>query len=375
MKAKRIELTEESDHGNPKYRQYRPFLSAVFYAVMSVSTVFLNKAIFRVHAFKFPATLVAGQMGFTLVLVTVMQQLGLVRKFHFNFTHFKRVGWLSFFFMLKLLLDMSALAVVNIPMYGVLKSSTTPCVMFLDYILRGKVATNRVQLAVFTITFGGFVAGLGDLTFDLSGYILALSSAMSTAAYVVLVGKLAEDLKMDSWMLLFYNCCWSLPMSLIIIIPTGEASKILEFPNLYSSSFLACYTSSCASACVLNWATYMCTLENDSLTTSVVGRTKSIVQSLGGLFAFGDVKISALNLSGLAVNSSGILWYAVEKAREQRAREVKETKSVETEIEKGAVDVGSKGGSFRATIHEKVLLSDLKRDSSQITMVSPRNAR
>jgi solute carrier family 35 protein len=46
------------------------------------------------------------------------------------------VGLLSFFFVLKLLLDMSALSVVNIPMYGVLKSSTTPCVLLLDYLLR-----------------------------------------------------------------------------------------------------------------------------------------------------------------------------------------------------------------------------------------------
>lgn len=45
---------------------------------------------------------------------------------------------------------------------------------------------------------------------------------------------------------------------------------------------------------MLNWATYMCTLENDSLTTSVVGRTKSIVQTLGGLFAFGDVQVRRL---------------------------------------------------------------------------------
>jgi len=65
-----------------------------------------------------------------------------------------QVGWLSFFFVLKLLLDMSALAVVNIPMYGVLKSSTTPCVLVLDYCLRGKTASKRVVGAVAVITVG-----------------------------------------------------------------------------------------------------------------------------------------------------------------------------------------------------------------------------
>ena len=124
-------------------------------------------------------------MFFTLVLVATMQQLGIIRKFNFVPSHFKRVGLLSFCFVLKLLLDMSALSVVNIPMYGVLKSSTTPCVLLLDYLMRKKTASRRVQGAVMVITLGGFVAGVGDLTFDGIGYVLALGSALSTAAYVV----------------------------------------------------------------------------------------------------------------------------------------------------------------------------------------------
>jgi len=55
----------------------------------------------------------------------------------------------------------------------------------------------RVQLSVYMTAMGGFVAGLGDLTFDMAGYILALSSAMATAAYVVIVGKLGEELQLD----------------------------------------------------------------------------------------------------------------------------------------------------------------------------------
>jgi solute carrier family 35 protein len=57
----------------------------------------------------------------------------------------------------------------------------------------------------------------------------------------VLVGKLGEDLQMDSWMLLFYNCCWSLPTSMLIMIPTGEISRLASYPYLTSGSFLACF--------------------------------------------------------------------------------------------------------------------------------------
>jgi hypothetical protein len=55
-----------------------------------------HQAIFRVQQFNFPATLVVGQMTFTLVLVVLMQQLGIIRKFCFIRSHFKRVGVLHF---------------------------------------------------------------------------------------------------------------------------------------------------------------------------------------------------------------------------------------------------------------------------------------
>lgn len=269
-----------------------------------------------------------------------------------------QVSLLSFAFLLKLLLDMSALSRVNIPMYGVLKSATTPFVLLLDYVLRDKRASMRVQLSVYMTALGGFVAGLGDLTFDMAGYILALSSAMATAAYVVIVGKLGEELQLDSFTLLLYNNCWSLPFSFLLVVANGEMGALHRVMHPSDMLFVLYFLASCASAFILNLATYLCTLVNDSLTTSIVGaqpvlriarharllraensvvlsivllcpsgqspismpsfvceqstpwsvlesqtdislpfpwptgRTKSILQGLGGLFAFGDVLVS-----------------------------------------------------------------------------------
>ncbi|CAI7921124.1 unnamed protein product [Closterium sp. NIES-54] len=179
---------------------------------------------------------------------------------------------LSFAFLLKLLLDMSALSRVNIPMYGVLKSSTTPFVLLLDYFLRSKKASARIQLAVYLTTAGGFIAGLGDLTFDLPGYILALSSALATAAYVVIVGKLGEELQLDSFTLLLYNNFWSLPFSILLVVWNGELVAVRQVLHPQSAMFLFYFVLSCASAFILNLATYLCTLVNDSLTTSIVGK-------------------------------------------------------------------------------------------------------
>eukprot|EP00232_Nephroselmis_pyriformis_P015182 CAMPEP_0182886858 /NCGR_PEP_ID=MMETSP0034_2-20130328/20467_1 /TAXON_ID=156128 /ORGANISM="Nephroselmis pyriformis, Strain CCMP717" /LENGTH=379 /DNA_ID=CAMNT_0025020199 /DNA_START=132 /DNA_END=1271 /DNA_ORIENTATION=- len=299
--------------------RHKGVVAAVFYAFTSVATVFLNKAIFRVHHFKLPATLVCGQTAFTLFAILFMRNFGIIKMGAFNAKQFKKVFVLSALFLLKLILDMSALRLVNIPMYGVLKSATTPCVMFLDYVLRKKHASRRVQLAVYMITMGGIVAGYGDLTFDVTGYFMALASAMSTACYVVVVGKLGEEAQMDSFSMLMYNCMWSLPMSLGLVLVTGEWRSISTYPHFHDRGFQVAYMTSCASALVLNYSTYWCTLLNDSLTTSVVGRTKSVVQGGMGLFAFGDVVMSTTNTAGLGLNSMGILWYAYEKYQAAQA--------------------------------------------------------
>lgn len=293
--------------------------AALFYGSMSVASVFLNKAIFQVWRYRYPASLVTGQTVFTVLAIFLLSNLGVIKIAKFNRVHFKRVFLVSAVFQLKLVLDMSALVLVNIPMYGILKSATTPFVMLLDYLLRQRVPSARIQGAVWLTTCGGFVAGYGDLYFDPLGYALALASAACTACYVVLVGKIGDDLQLDSFTLLLYNSLWSTPLSLAITVLTGEVAGVMTFPDLFDPRFVAAFVTSCASAFVLNYATYLCTRVNDALTTSVVGRTKSVVQGVGGLFAFA-VEIGVVNVAGLSLNSAGILWYAYEKYADERRR-------------------------------------------------------
>ena len=293
--------------------------AALFYGFMSIAAVFLNKAIFEVWKYRYPASLVAGQTVFTVVAIACLSQLGAIKIGAFNPTHFKRVFVVSAVFQLKLVLDMSALVLVNIPMYGILKSATTPFVMLLDFVIRRRVPTGRVQAAVWLTTTGGLVAGYGDLAFDPLGYALALSSAACTACYVVLVGKIGDELQLDSFTLLLYNSLWSTPLSAAIAVLTGEVAGVATFPHLYELPFVVAFLTSCASAFVLNYATYLCTRLNDALTTSVVGRTKSVVQGVGGLFAF-SVEAGLVNVGGLTLNSMGILWYAYERYADERRR-------------------------------------------------------
>ena len=306
-------------HHETPNRRRRGATAAIFYGATSIATVFLNKAIFAVWTFRYPASLVTAQTVFTVFAIVALEQLGVISpngakglRGNFDAKAFRRVGSVSAVFQLKLVLDMKALSMINIPMYGVLKSSTTPFVMLLDYVMMYKVATRRVQAAVWLTTLGGVCAGSGDLEFTVLGYLVALASAFCTALYVVLVGKIGDELQLDSFTLLLYNSLWSAPLSFAICVLFGEHREILDFPYKTHIGFVLAFLCSCSSAFVLNYATYLCTQLNEALTTSVVGRTKSIVQGLFGLFAF-HVHTSLTNVVGILLNSAGVAWYAYEK--------------------------------------------------------------
>ena len=116
-------------HGNKgaAARRHRVagFSAALFYGSMSVASVFLNKAIFQVWRYRYPASLVTGQTVFTVLAIFLLSNLGVIKIAKFNRVHFKRVFLVSAVFQLKLVLDMSALVLVNIPAAAAHRAGST----------------------------------------------------------------------------------------------------------------------------------------------------------------------------------------------------------------------------------------------------------
>ena len=70
-----------------------------------------------------------------------------------------------------------------------------------------------------------------------------------------MVGKLGDEASLDSLELLQYNCLWSLPLSVMLVIATGEWRALPAALAAASPSFIAFFVASCASALALNWVT------------------------------------------------------------------------------------------------------------------------
>ena len=121
---------------------------------------------------------------------------------------------------------MASLLLLLLLRYGVLKSATSVFVLLLDLVIRRRLAPFPVQMAILVTTLGGLIAGIGDLSFNAAGYGLALASAGTTAAYMVTIGILGEDFKMDSSTMLLYNAMWSAPAAILVLIVNGEVQHI-----------------------------------------------------------------------------------------------------------------------------------------------------
>ena len=92
-------------------------------------------------------------------------------------------------------------------------------------------------LSVYAIAFGAFIAGIGDLEFDLGGYIFAGMSCLVQAAFLVLLKKAHISQSISNTGLVYYNALLSLPFVAGVAYFGGDIQEALAFPKWSDSGF------------------------------------------------------------------------------------------------------------------------------------------
>ena len=90
-------------------------------------------------------------------------------------------------------------------MFTVLRRFAIPMTMVLEKYLLDVHASRKVQLSVFLMIFGSFVAALSDLAFDLDGYIMILLNDVFTALNGVVMKKTITSCHVNRMGILFHN--------------------------------------------------------------------------------------------------------------------------------------------------------------------------
>jgi solute carrier family 35 protein len=119
------------------------------------------------------------------------------------------------------------------------------------------------------------------------------------------------------------------------------------------AGFLALFITALLAGMLLNYALFLCTLTNSALTTTVVGVLKGVASTLLGFFLLGGVKLSALHVAGITINTSGGVAYTCVTFQEKQLRRLHEKNSnvrlpdlaISSSSSSGTTGVGSAGSS------------------------------
>lgn len=294
------------------------FSSAFSYGVASMAMVFVNKAVIMQYVHSM--TLLTLQQLATALFIHFGQVLGMSKRKDLSMATAKKLLPVSIFYNANVAFALASLKGVNIPMYIAIKR-LTPLAVLVSGFLRGKgKPPTQVSLSVVCTALGVLVAALGDFSFDLYGYSMALTSVFFQTMYLILVEKSGADDGLSSMELMFYNSILSIPFLFFIIIATGEFphSLLVLSEKTASLSFTVILIISLVMGIVLNYTMFWCTLVNSALTTTIVGVLKGVGSTTLGFVVLGGVKVHALNVTGLVINTFGGVWYSYAKYTQKK---------------------------------------------------------
>ncbi|KAL3801275.1 hypothetical protein HJC23_012675 [Cyclotella cryptica] len=171
--------------------------------------------------------------------------------------------------------------------------------------------SKTVQISVGLMLAGAFVAALGDLSFNLVGYVVIFFNDLFTALNGVIMKRTAEEYRKSKMTVLYLNSLLSaVGVSVVILLVPGEVERVRQFELYDNSSFLVYLIFASLMGSVLNLAIFLCTSTNSALTTTVVGCLKNVLTSYLGMFVGGDYIFSWLNFCGINLSIAGSLIYA-----------------------------------------------------------------
>ncbi|XP_069158259.1 uncharacterized protein [Procambarus clarkii] len=245
--------------------------AAVLYGVLSLSMAFLNKAVISQYKFNFPFFILSCQMMLTLIILEVMRALGKFGLPSITMAAVKMFAFPAFCYSLHAILSLVALA------------------------------------------------GMGDPSFNGFAYMFGGVSVVLQAVYQTLVQQCGEN-KLSPLHVLHLNSCISLVPFVILTFGKGELKAVLTYQYIGDRSFHLIFITLLVMGLLLNFSMFLCTMLNSALTTSIVGVSKSVLQTFIGFFTFGGVIFDAVNIAGIALNTCGGVLYTYAKYEDQKTR-------------------------------------------------------
>jgi hypothetical protein len=180
------------DHLKSLYSQHlMSAASAAAYGVVGLLMGFVNKAVLM--QWPYPNSFLTLQMVASILVVYAMKACGLANVQPFQLRAAKELLPVVFFYNTNVAFALAAVKSLSIPVYHVLKRLTPVMVLVAKFILGGALPSKEITLSVMTVVSGCIMAGIGDLSFEWSGYSAAFISCALQSTYLLLVERSGSE--------------------------------------------------------------------------------------------------------------------------------------------------------------------------------------
>lgn len=319
---KTVELGSQCQSKVGIRHQLYVFWVLFFFAGSSLGAIFINKTCLTGYHFRYPLTLVLGQMLFAILLLSMLHITGYRTIPLAGRQQLTSLAIPTALFTSNVVVGLSALSLVNIPMFSAFRRLTLLFVMAAEYFFLNKTHSRAIMYTVVVMTIGAFISAVDDVSFSRLGYCLVFLNNVLTAGYLAAIKRAMKETSFDPLTLLYYTALMGFPLVATLLVSTGELGHVVVAfrtqPELGSWRFMASLVLTATGAFAVNFSTSLCTHVTSPLTTSVAGQVKNVLQTVLGFFSWGFVP-TTMNTVGLLVALGAQIWFAYLKYNERQS--------------------------------------------------------
>mmetsp|Transcript_8178 Transcript_8178/g.12552 ORF Transcript_8178/g.12552 Transcript_8178/m.12552 type:complete len:374 (-) Transcript_8178:2934-4055(-) len=296
------------------------YLAFNFFSTIAVT--FINKACFSRVNFQYPAMLCNIHFIVTWIGVELMRKCGLFEplKDLKESSKGKHRIWERNFFTIVLVvglvtpLNNTSLKLNGMGFYQIFKLLVTPGVVFLEYILDGKILSRNRTLSLVAVCFFVLISSRAELQFSLFGTVCASLWVPLAATYKVQWGRVRK-LYQCSTLALMHAVLPYATIVQFIISPLVDPPGFFQFQWTPESIFWIGLSG--VAAFLVNFSGFLVIGNIGALAHVLLGQCKMALIMVGAYLLFND-RYSSPQLWGAAGAVFAIVIYTVVTVREQK---------------------------------------------------------